>query len=188
MQGQTHYLTEGPEAFEDGTLNYLTIPAVSIGLEHLNTIGMSQLQSHVTQLGEWLLAELVRLEHANGAPLIKLYGPVTMARRGATFSMNFCDAAGNLIDHHLVEQEAAAAKISLRTGCFCNPGTGESAFGITRDELIGCFSSSSERLTIDDLKPCIGDKSSGAVRVSLGVASNFRDVFKFVEFSKRFLD
>ena len=35
VQGDHYYLHEGPEAFEDGTPNYLALPAVTIGLRHL---------------------------------------------------------------------------------------------------------------------------------------------------------
>ncbi|MCP4356979.1 MAG: aminotransferase class V-fold PLP-dependent enzyme, partial [Chloroflexi bacterium] len=35
VQGQGHYLTPTEAAFEDGTVDYLNIPAVKIGLEHL---------------------------------------------------------------------------------------------------------------------------------------------------------
>jgi selenocysteine lyase/cysteine desulfurase len=31
VQGDKHYLAEGESAFEDGTLDYLAIPAVEIG-------------------------------------------------------------------------------------------------------------------------------------------------------------
>ena len=187
VQGQKHYLAEGAEGFEDGTVNYLNIPAISIGLAHIKEVGIETIQTHVGKLGSWLLEQMMSLKHSSGAPLIKLYGPCTMKNRGATFTMNFYDANDELIDHHLVEQRANAANISLRTGCFCNPGTGESAFGITRDELTSCFAQPNSRLTIDDLRLCVDGKNSGAVRVSLGIASNFKDVYEFLQFSKTFL-
>ena len=46
---------------------------------------------------------------------------------------------GLAIDHRIVEQHANAANISLRTGCFCNPGGGEIALGLTGTELSSCF-------------------------------------------------
>ena len=42
-------------------------------------------------------------------------------------TVNFYDPKGQFIDHRLVEQQANQANISLRTGCFCNPGDGELA-------------------------------------------------------------
>lgn len=187
VRGQKHYLAEGAEGFEDGTVNYLNIPAISIGLDHIKNVGIEAVQTHVGELGNWLLEKMIHLEHSSGVPLIKLYGPCTMTNRGATFTMNVYDQNDVLIDHHVVEQKANEANISLRTGCFCNPGTGESAFGLTQDELVSCFAQPNPRLTIDDLRVCVDGKNSGAVRVSLGVASNFQDIYAFVEFSKQFL-
>ncbi len=40
VQGQAHVLSPNEAAFEDGTLNYLSIPAVEIGLRHLESIGL----------------------------------------------------------------------------------------------------------------------------------------------------
>ena len=187
VQGDKHYLSKGAEGFEDGTVNYLNIPAVSIGLEQLGRVGVPCIQQHVTQLGGWFLEQMLKLRHGNGRPLIKLYGPETMAGRGATFTMNFYDETDRVIDHNVIEAHASERNISVRTGCFCNPGTGESAFGITQGELESCFAQPDAHLTIDDLKLCMDGKNSGAVRVSLGVASNFEDVYEFVQFSKQFL-
>ena len=39
VQGDRYYLAEGEAAFEDGTLDYLALPAVEIGLQHIESIG-----------------------------------------------------------------------------------------------------------------------------------------------------
>lgn len=39
-----------------------------------------------------------------------------------------------------------------------------------------------------DFRLCIDGKSSGAVRVSVGLASNFADVYRFLEFARGFVD
>ncbi|MCA9835906.1 MAG: aminotransferase class V-fold PLP-dependent enzyme [Trueperaceae bacterium] len=187
VMGQRHWLAEGSEGFEDGTVNYLMIPAVSIGLKHLQSIGIETISAHVGRLGAWLLGELESLKHSNGHPLIRLYGPADMAKRGATFAMNFYQADDTQIDHRVIELEASKLGISLRTGCFCNPGSGESAFGFDQVEIDTCFAQPKPRLTIEDLRVCIDGKSSGAVRVSLGIASHFKDVYAFAQFAKQFL-
>ena len=43
-------------------------------------------------------------------------------------------------------------------------------------------------LTQDDFRHCIDGKSTGAVRVSCGIASNFADAYRFVEFASTFTD
>ena len=187
VQGDSHFLDEGCAAFEDGTINYLNIPAIKIGLEHIQSIGLDNIKVRLNALTDYLLKSLLELKHSNQEPLLKIYGPETIENRGSTVTLNFYDANKNLINHHIIEQEANKAMISLRTGCFCNPGTGESAFGITQQELTSCFAEAETRLTIDDLQLCIDGKNSGAVRISLGLVSNFSDVEQFIEFAKGFL-
>ena len=102
--------------------------------------------------------------------------------RGATIALNLYDAAGHFIDHRTVERRANEAGISLRTGCFCNPGGGEVALGLSADELSTCFVNAADRLALDEFRRCIDDKSTGAVRVSLGLVTTFADVYRFVAF------
>ncbi len=190
VQGDKYYLAEGEAAFEDGTLNYLGLPAVEIGLKHLDSIGLDTIHQRVTCLGGWLLEALVSLRHRNGRPLMRLYGPADTDRRGGTITFNFYDSLDRAIDHRAIEREANRHNISLRTGCFCNPGGGEIALGITGAELATCFRQPEHegRLTLDDFRLCIDGKSSGAVRVSVGLVSTFADVYCFAEFAREFVD
>ena len=187
VQGDKYYFAEGPEAFEDGTLNYLALPAVEIGLRHIQQIGLDTIHTRVMCLTGWLLRELTALAHPTGVPLMRIYGPVDSEMRGGTVTLNFYDRDGHFIDHRLVEKRANAAGISLRTGCFCNPGDGELALGISADELTSCFVRH-DRLTLDEFRRCIDDKSTGAVRISVGLATTFADVYACVVFARTFLD
>lgn len=186
VQGDKYYLSEGESAFEDGTLNYLTIPAVEIGLRHIESIGYALIHTRVMLLADYMLQGLLEMKHANGAPLARLYGPHSVEQRGATLTMNFYDAQGYAMDHREIERRANARNISLRTGCFCNPGGGEIALGITGTELAQCFRlpGHEQRMTLDDFRLCIDGKSSGAVRVSLGIVSNEADVERLLEFAR----
>ena len=188
VQGDKYYLAAGEAAFEDGTINYLNIPAVEIGLKHLRSIGIDLIHERVRCLAGWLLEHLLALRHSNGKSLVRLYGPTDTERRGGTLTLNFYDVAGHVIDHRFIEQQANQARISLRTGCFCNPGAGEIALGISKPELAACFSRPSERLTLDDFRLCIDGKASGAVRLSVGLASNFADVQCAVQFAAGLVD
>ncbi len=187
VQADRYSLATGPAAFEDGTLNYLGIPAVEIGLEFLEAAGLERVHERVRVLTAWLIDRLLELRHANGRPLVRLYGPRSMRARGGTIAMNFYDSRGQFIDHRAVEEAAARCNISLRTGCFCNPGAGEAALGLSREELVTCFRDAGDHLAYEEFRRCIDGKSSGAVRVSLGLVSNFADVHRFVEFARGFL-
>jgi molybdenum cofactor sulfurtransferase len=190
VQGDKFYLAEGPAAFEDGTLDYLNIPAVEIGLRHIESIGYPTIHKRVAALTGWLLSNLSAMKHSTGQPLVRIYGPNTTEGRGGAVTVNFFDKNGKAIDHRFIESEANKSNISLRTGCFCNPGAGEVALGISRVELDVCFHQSGheERLTVDDFRVCIDGKSSGAVRISAGLVSNFNDIQTMLEFARGLLN
>ncbi len=186
VQGDKYYLADGHTAFEDGTLDYLNIPAVEIGLKHLESIGYDVIHERVRCLTGWLLDNLKHMKHSSGEPLVRIYGPTEPEERGGAVTVNFFDKDGKAIDHRYIESEANKSNISLRTGCFCNPGAGEIALGISRVELDVCFTrpGHENRLSLDDFRLCIDGKNSGAVRVSVGLMTNFNDVQAFLRFAR----
>jgi len=189
VRGNKYYPAEAPAAFEDGTLDYLNIPAVEIGLRHIQDIGYETIHERVLCLTGWLLRQLSAMRHGNGTPLVKIYGPLDTQARGGTLAINFFDAEGSLIGKHLLEKEANRRGISIRMGFFCNPGAGEVALDISGDELSSCFSRPKYEQRISDLdfQHCIDPKATGAVRVSVGLMSNFADVQAFLDFAASFL-
>jgi molybdenum cofactor sulfurtransferase len=186
-----HTLLPDAAGFEDGTVNYLALPAVEIGLRHLAAIGLETIHTRVDCLTGWLLTSLLDLRHSNGAPLVRVFGPTDQRRRGGTIAFTFEDPAGIPHDYRRIEARAAAANISLRTGCFCNPGAGEAAHHVTREEMGRCFAGpplcSFEQVYTHLLRDGRG-KSLSTVRVSVGLATNFADVSRFVQFAQGFLN
>jgi selenocysteine lyase/cysteine desulfurase len=189
VQGGKYYLAEGAAAFEDGTLDYLNIPAIEIGLKHIESIGYDVISERVHCLTGWLLKNLTEMKHSSGVPLVRVYGPTRMEGRGGAVTVNFYDKDDKAFDHRFIEEQANKVNISLRTGCFCNPGAGEVALGISRVELDVCFTQPGHenRLTIEDFRHCIDGKSSGAVRISVGMVTNFKDVQGFLAFARSLL-
>src|SRR6266436_5013083 len=190
VQGQAHVLSPNEAAFEDGTLNYLSIPAVEIGLRHLQAIGIDMIAERIRCLTGWLLDELLALRHSNGRAMVRIYGPSTTHARGGTVTLNLYDPQGHLLDYRRVEELAGAEGISLRTGCFCNPGAGEIAEGLTEEDMRAGFSMGDE-ITLPRFLQVIqhrGGKSAGAIRASLGLATNFVDVWRFQRFIASFRD
>ena len=189
VQGDKYYLADGASAFEDGTVDYLGIPAVEIGLKHLEAIGYDVIAERVHSLTGWLLDNLTAMKHGNGIPLVRVYGPTNLEERGGAVTVNFYDEHNRALDHRFIEQKANEANISLRTGCFCNPGAGEVALEISRLELDVCFTQPGheDRLTVDDFRTCIDGKSSGAVRISVGMVTNFNDIQGFLAFARGLL-
>jgi selenocysteine lyase/cysteine desulfurase len=190
VQGQAHVLSPNEAAFEDGTLNYLSIPAVEIGLQHLESIGIDTISERVRCLTGWLLEELLALRHTNGRAMVRIYGPATTQARGGTVTLNLYDPHGHLLDYRRVEELAGAENISLRTGCFCNPGAGEIAEGLTEEDMRAGFTLGREinLLSFVRMMQERGHKSAGAIRASIGIASNFADVWRFLRFVAGFRD
>ena len=178
------FLVENQERFEEGTLNYLSIPAVKIGLDWIKELEMSTIQKRLSALTDHLITELNQLKHSNDKLLIHIFGPNNNERRGSTIIMNFFDKEENKIDVSIIEQKAAACNISIRIGCFCNPGIDEITNCITSEEL-SVFYSSRDDAHYDKIH-FLG-RMRGAIRVSLGLMSNYDDCEKFLNFCRNFL-
>lgn len=189
VQGDKYYLADGAPAFEDGTLDYLNIPALEIGLKHIESIGYDVISERVKTLTGWLLENLTAMKHSNGEALVRVFGPTSSEGRGGAITVNFYDKNGKAFDHRFIESEANKVNISLRTGCFCNPGAGEIALGISRVELDVCFTRPEHKdvMSIDEFRKCIDGKSSGAVRISVGMVTNFSDAQALLAFARGLL-
>ena len=94
VQGEKYLPLTGHALFEDGTVNYLGIPALEIGLRHLERIGIDTISQRVEALGSWLLDALPRC----GTPTAARRRGSTGRRRGsaaaATISFNFLHPDG----------------------------------------------------------------------------------------------
>jgi len=186
VQREWYQSAPGAAHFEDGTVNFLNLPAIAIGLDLLERIRIETIHTRVEALASWLLDGLAALRHTNGAAAAAIYGPRDVERRGATIAFNFLHPDGRVVDERYVDRVARRHTISLRTGCFCNPGAGEVAFTISRETLVG--GEFGEGMSLDDYIDAIGLPSGGAVRASLGLASNLADVDRFTAFAREFLD
>src|SRR5260221_2543390 len=107
VRGRAHVLAPREAGFEDGTLSYLSIPAVEIGLQHLQSIGIDTIQTRVASLTGWLLERLLALQHSNGRFMARIYGPADAAMRGGTIALNLYDPDGHLFDYRRVEELAS---------------------------------------------------------------------------------
>ncbi len=191
VQGEGwHYLLEGQAGFEDGTVNYLNLPAVEIGLKYIESVGVDTIHERVRCLTGWLLEQMAALRHGNGERLAQIYGPETMEARGGTVSFSFNDPSGVHLDYRRIEKLASDRGISLRTGCFCNPGAGETVHHLTPEDMAQAFGREepvSFEAFYEMAKDLMG-KAPSTLRISLGVATNFADVYRFMAFANSFTD
>jgi selenocysteine lyase/cysteine desulfurase len=183
VQGDWHTPAADEARFEDGTVSFLQIPDLESGLSWINGIGTDLVHQRVRCLAGWLIDRLAGLRHGNGEPMARIYGPASTRDRGGTVAFNLLDPGGRVIDDRAVAQATAAAGISIRTGCFCNPGAGEGAFNLTRADWRRALRRRAR--TLDQYIDLLGLPSGGALRASVGLASNVEDVERFLAFVER---
>jgi len=175
---EIHYLENSHERFEDGTINYLDIPAIKMGLDYIETIGLERISKRVKALIESLYNELIQLKHDNGNPIVKIFGPKNFDNRGGNIIMNFFDVNGKIYSGSEFEKLTNANMISIRSGCFCNPGIDEINYCITHDEVAQYFTNKKGQdydAFIAHLK-----EIRGAIRVSVGIATTTKDLEKYI--------
>lgn len=202
-------LVEGPERFEDGTCNFLSMAAVKEGLEWAARWMPHYSRRNKILMG-WLIEQLDSLhypphsppeedldekdsdasfstlhspsapsftgEKKNGVKLVRIGGPSSLSQRGSTLPLVFSSPTGDALNYRFVIWAAAQENISLRGGpCMCNPGASSC---VMQRGLITDLEASS-LLAVADV---------GIVRVSLGAATNFKDVWRLVHFVKKLTD
>lgn len=177
---QNKFLADGNERFEDGTLNYAGIPAVTYGLEFIDTIGYERIQRRIQYLIRYLYDKLSALKHSNGANIVRIFGTHDFGRRGGNIILNLVDSEGHTMPFEQVEARANERMISIRSGCFCNPGIDEINNCITTAEMSKYFSTH-DKGDYHDMVTTLG-KMRGAIRVSVGLATNQADLDVFVDF------
>jgi selenocysteine lyase/cysteine desulfurase len=163
----------GSERFEDGTPNFLAMPAVADGLRWLDRLGLYRIEQHVSTLTRLLLGRFAALGER-----VVVYGPSATCDRGGTIAFNL-RRDDRLLPYEEVEAAARERGIAIRGGCFCNPGAAERAFGIPADRAADCFRG---RFTVPRFRACLGGAPVGALRVSLGIPTTPRDLDALVDF------
>jgi selenocysteine lyase/cysteine desulfurase len=184
-QNGAHALRASPEAFEDGTPHFLAFDGVCDGLDLLDQIGMPRIEAHTRSMTARLLSSLAALHHPNGSPIVRLYGPTDLEARGGTIAFNIVDASGVVVPFDQVVSAAATHRISLRGGCFCNPGCAEAALEFPAERASVCRQRLRDRFTIAGFGACIGGPV-GAVRASVGVPTVPSDIDRLIEWLEHY--
>ena len=187
IKESNHLLIANHERFENGTLNYLDIPAITLGLEFIESIGIENIRKRVMDLTGLFLKEMSSLKHDNGTPIVRMFGPMNTENRGGTVILNFQDTEGNTFPFDWIENQANKQLISIRSGCFCNPGIDETNHCVSNEEMAQYYTSRKEK-EFDSttgylryMSKMIG-RMRGATRVSFGIATTTKDIETFVNF------
>jgi selenocysteine lyase/cysteine desulfurase len=180
VAADTHLLRPQHEGFEDGTPDFLSIAALDAGFDLLEEVGMLRLTAHVSQLARDFVDDLRAIRHANGTPVVRIYGPRDRNSCGGAVAFNVCDRSGTPIPYSLVETRARRANVSLRGGCFCNPGASEAAFALDPTRIGTCLANLGADFTPERFAEC-SNTAVGAVRASIGLANNADDIRRAVD-------
>ncbi|KAJ4468374.1 pyridoxal phosphate-dependent transferase [Lentinula edodes] len=199
------------EGFEDGTINYLLLPAITSGL-HLLSAYLPFLPLRLNCLLRYLVTELGRIQHRDREgrlinkfregetegevcrvlsrvpkKVLKTVGE-TDEEAGAVISCIFLDEAGETLPLAFIAHSAAHEGISLRTGCMCNPGGAAALLGIQesmKDRRGMLHSANVSQRASEEQR---GRTELGLVRISLGLGSDWSDIWRILQWAKRIGD
>ena len=121
---------------------------------------------------------------------MKIHGPGGTVERGGTVTFSMHDRNGRRIDDLRWKWLANRFNISLRTGCFCNPGAGEAAHRLGAEHMRKWFGLGKPMsyLELRDRIRIEHGRLPSAIRISVGVATNFADAYRFLCFLQGFVD
>jgi selenocysteine lyase/cysteine desulfurase len=177
---QSYFLTENHERFENGTVNYLDIPAIKNGLDFITEIGIDKISQRIKSLSSYIIYRFENMVHKNGEHLFNYFGTKNLDEKGGTFIFNVKGYDGKQFPFQWVEHMANQLLISVRTGCFCNPGIDEVNSCVTNDEL-SRFYTSRDHGSYSEWLTFVG-KIRGAIRLSVGIATTKSDLDRFFNF------
>ena len=126
--------------------------------------------------------ELKPLKHDSGVQQVNLLGPEDRSKTGGNIIMTFCNPDESLIPFDLIEAKANEKMISIRSGCFCNPGIDEANHCATTEELRDYFTSRDHGHYFEMTSYL--NKLRGSTRVSVGLATTKDDLDTFIDFVK----
>ncbi|MFK2931847.1 aminotransferase class V-fold PLP-dependent enzyme [Dyella agri] len=176
-----HALKPGHEGFEDGTPNFLDLAAIESGFAFLARMPRSCLRAHLQSHVRHFLGMATALRHRNGAPLVRLYGPHNVERRGGIVAFNVLQDDGCVLPYEHVERLAREHGVAIRGGCFCNPGAAEKAFGFDAIGVEHCFDKLEGNFSMEAFRHCAGAAATvGALRLSVGAPTTREDIERAV--------
>jgi molybdenum cofactor sulfurtransferase len=136
-------------------------------------------QQRVRSLIENTVHSLSMVHYKNGTRVVTIHGKVDPSQRGGSLALTFYTSSGEEVPCDKIETLANKERISLRSGCLCNPAM--SAIFVNHREAVGSIG---QNVTFSDLLQRTGISSIGVVRVSFGLASNQKDADTFINFVK----
>ncbi|PON67605.1 Glycine dehydrogenase (decarboxylating) [Trema orientale] len=172
------------------------------GLDHADTLGLVLISTRARFLINWLVYALTRLHHPNsenGLSLVRIYGPNVGYDRGPSVAFNVFDWKGEKVDPALVQKLADRNNISLSFGFLQQFWFEDKNEEEKEKRLETCGGVVIKTTTEKEAKGTAyinkeRDKSVyeqcgiSAVTATIGLMTNFEDVYRLWAFVARFLD
>jgi selenocysteine lyase/cysteine desulfurase len=153
--------------FEDGTVSFLAMDAVSDGLRWISRLGMDAVSRHSASM----TARVFEILRGCG-DAVDVYGPGRLDSCGGTVAFNVW-RGGRVVAFEEVEAAARARGVAIRGGCFCNPGAAARAFGLDAAQTRACLRGD---YSLPRFRTCMDGRPVGALRASVGLATNAADI------------
>ena len=160
-------------SWEDGTINFQQTSAVKMGLEWLESIGIENIRNHTSSLAAWVESSLRSMRWSNGQHFCFIPEVSEDDDRGSSVSLLVLTPSGRAVPHRILESKATLANFAIRTGVFCNPGSGT------------LFSQWHRATSLRDFQAHAAEyRAMGLMRISVGIPTTFEDCYRFITFLK----
>lgn len=158
-------------------------------LDHIDSLGLSLVNSRSRYLVNWLINGLTKLQHPNAnraVPLVKIYGPKVKFDRGPALAFNVFDWKGEKVEPILIQKLADRKSISLSYG-FLHHIWFPEKYEHTKVKVL-------------EKRRCEAKENSGnkrkekehlgirVVTAAFGFIANFADAYRLWAFIAQFLD
>ncbi|KNA11620.1 hypothetical protein SOVF_133550 [Spinacia oleracea] len=159
-------------------------------LDHIDSLGLSLVNSRSRYLVNWLINGLTKLQHPNAdkkVPLVKIYGPKIKFDRGPALAFNVFDWKGEKVEPILIQKLADRKSISLSYGFLHHIWFPEKY--------------EQEKVKVLEKRRCEAKENSGnkrtkgkenlgvrVVTAAFGFIATFADAYKLWAFVAQFLD
>ncbi|KAH7549494.1 hypothetical protein JRO89_XS13G0040000 [Xanthoceras sorbifolium] len=163
------------------------------GLDHADSLGLILISNRARYLINWLVHALMSLKHPhsdNGLPLVRIYGPKVTFDRGPAIAFNVFDWNGDKIDPALLQRLADRYNISLSYG-FLRHMWFSDKYGEEKQRMLETRTAATfEETALNKRGSDALDSGSriSVVTATLGLLTNYEDIYRLWEFVSRFLD
>lgn len=172
------------EKFEDGTMSYLSIISLQSCFKFMESLlgdcFIERMSRHVFILGKYLYDKLKILKHSNQQPVAFLYHDTNfndIEMQGGIVNFNLRHDDGSFVGFAEFSCIASLHNFTIRTGCFCNPGSCQTHLNLTSDALMTHFKAGH---VCGDENDLVNGVPTGSIRISFGYMNTCHEIDKFI--------